>query len=1098
MGDVYRGRDLQTGQPVAIKALRPEVVASDPNALARFLREGEALRQLDHHNIVKMVDGVEQDGRHYLVMEYVAGGSLRDLLDQCDSGLPIERTVEIALDVADALTRAHRIQIIHRDLKPSNVLLAVDGTPRLTDFGHAHLATDARLAPGARLTQTGTILGTVLYLSPEACRGEMVDTRADIWSFGAMLYEMLTGQVPFPGETFPEVLMAVLSQPVPDMQRAAAVRRAADQQAGPGVPDALADLVYRMLEKDRAARMPSVRLVGAELEAISEGYGSPVTSYALETGTGQEWPSTTESRFATPMPAADQPKVAHNLPAQTTRFVGRESELESLARLLDDPGTRLITVLGPGGIGKTRLALKVADLSATQPGSFADGVYLVSLAPIRAARDIVPAVAAAIGYQFYPSGEPREQLLDYLREKQMLLVMDNVEHLLAEHLLAGREADRRDVAGLAAEILQAAPGVQVLATSREKLALSGETAFVIEGMTYPDRERPGDAADPEGRTEYSAVRLFMQSARRARPAFELSADDLRHVTQICSLVQGMPLAILLAAAWVDVLSPAEIAHEIEGQMPGLGLDFLETDMRDLPERHRSLRAVFESSWSRLTEAERGTFAMLSVFRGGFAREAAQAVTGVGLRTLMALTNKSLLHRQPAGRYEVHEWLRQYAEGKLDEAPAAKEKVLDLYCEYYAGFCHRREPAFSGGEPREALLEIDNIRAGWRWAVERGKAAEIQKFSDSLWWVYHQQGWHQEAKALWGECADALRAGEVVGENGIALGSVLGRLGLVYATAGNREQAAQFVEEGLFILRKLGARSELARCMIDAVQVHLRNDYSQAKQLLLESLAIYQELGDRQGMVRALCALGLIAMEHQVDHQEAEQYCRKAVRFGRALNNRQHIAWALSILGRIARAQGEYAKARQSLEESLACAQEIDHRGQMATALLGLGETAFALREYEEARQRYLKALAIFRDLNRRDRYARSLGGLANVALVIGDYQEARRLWRQALQLVVDRQALEWVSLEILVGSATLLTRTERGGREGNEEQALEVVALVLHHPACRKETAGKAQRLLEELHAQIPPEVSLAAQERGRARDLWGTADELVTELEAD
>ena len=339
MGDVYRGRDLQTGQAVAIKALRPEVVSSDPNALARFLREREALRLLNHPNIVQIVDGLEADGRHYLVMEHVPGGSLRDLLDQRQArpgrskpdlpGLSVQRTVEIALDVADALTRAHRLDILHRDLKPANVLLAEDGTPRLTDFGCAHLAASSRL------TQTGTVLGTVLYLSPEACRGETLDARADIWAFGVMLYEMLTGQVPFSGESLPAVFSAILNQPVPDLA-----------QDCPNVPDALADLVYRMLEKDRGQRIPSVRLVGAELEAVLAAVGGQPLA-----ASNRVLPGT--SRFATPTSPAEAPshggRAQHNLPVQATPFVGREAELAELDRLLSDPGVRLLTVLGGGG-----------------------------------------------------------------------------------------------------------------------------------------------------------------------------------------------------------------------------------------------------------------------------------------------------------------------------------------------------------------------------------------------------------------------------------------------------------------------------------------------------------------------------------------------------------------------------------------------------------------------------------------------------------------------------------------------------------------------------------------------------------------------------
>jgi serine/threonine-protein kinase len=250
VGDVYRGMDLDTGQAVAIKALRPEVVTYDPDVLPRFVREGEALRHLNHPNIVKIVDAVEERGRHYLVMEYVPGGSLRRLLE-AEGRLSIERVLDMGLDLADALTRAHRLGIVHRDLKPSNVLLAEDQSPRLTDFGIAYVASSQRL------TATGTIMGTIPYLSPEACKGDIPDTRADIWAFGVMLYEMLAGEPPFAGTTFPAVLLAILTQPVPDLHR-----------IHPDAPEALVSLIDRMLEKDHQRRIPSVRLVGAGLEAI--------------------------------------------------------------------------------------------------------------------------------------------------------------------------------------------------------------------------------------------------------------------------------------------------------------------------------------------------------------------------------------------------------------------------------------------------------------------------------------------------------------------------------------------------------------------------------------------------------------------------------------------------------------------------------------------------------------------------------------------------------------------------------------------------------------------------------------------------------------
>lgn len=272
MGVVYRATDAQSGETVAVKTLNAEVLSHEPNILERFRREGESLRQLNHPNIVKFITAVESYGQHYLIMEYVDGGSLQDLLAK-HGFLSSQRTVEISLDLADALTRAHHLGIIYRDLKPANVLLAKDGTPRLTDFGIA------QLADGSRLTQTGVLVGTVNYLSPEALSGEVLDFRTDIWAFGVLLFEMLTGKLPFTGDNLTARITATLTQPVPDLA-----------QYNPNIPKPLADLIYRMLEKDRQNRIPSMRQVGAELESML------ISSQGL--------PTSFESRFKTPVPSS--------------------------------------------------------------------------------------------------------------------------------------------------------------------------------------------------------------------------------------------------------------------------------------------------------------------------------------------------------------------------------------------------------------------------------------------------------------------------------------------------------------------------------------------------------------------------------------------------------------------------------------------------------------------------------------------------------------------------------------------------------------------------------------------------------------------------
>jgi non-specific serine/threonine protein kinase len=630
MGLVYHGTDTYSGQPVAIKLLKPEMVAGQPDLVKRFSREAEVLRALNHPNIVEVMATVTGEDDQYIVMEYVGGGSLRELLDQ-EKQLAISRVLEITLDLTDALTRAHRLYIIHRDLKPANVLLESDGTPRLSDFGLAKVGTSNIIGPSG-LTQAGTILGTIDYMSPEACRGEEADARADIWALGVMLFEMLTGTRPFSDPSTAGILSAILTQPVPDLE---ALR--------PETPTDLADLIYRMLEKDREERVPSVRLVGAELEVILLGTTDSSDRTSRPVPPAMRFVTSTPHPFGVPR---------HNLPLQTTPFVGRKVELSDLASLISEPDNRLITLLGPGGAGKTRLALEAAK---AQLSNFSDGVYFVSMASLTSAENIVPAIAEAVGYQFFEHMEPREQLVGFFSEKKILLVLDNFEHLL-------------DGVGLVSEILRSAPFVKVLATSRQSLNLQQEVHFRIVGMDVPEETLP---ISLEKAGQYSAISLFLQSARRVSPNFELKTEDLEAVIRICHLVTGSPLGILLASAWTEMFSPQEIAEEISGN-----LDFLETEVSDISGRHRSIRAVFESSWNQLSEEERKTFRRLSIFRGGFKRQAAQAVCGARLPMLITLVRKSLLHRDPAsGRYEIHELLRQYAKEQLDSSGEADLTLL---------------------------------------------------------------------------------------------------------------------------------------------------------------------------------------------------------------------------------------------------------------------------------------------------------------------------------------------------------------------------------------------------------------------------------------
>lgn len=1081
MGDVYRGVDTTTERSVAIKVLKAEAIAEQPAHLARFIREGDLLRQLNHPNIVKVLATIEQDGLHYIVMEYVGGGSLRDLLDE-QPRLPVKRALAIALELSDALTRAHHLNIVHRDLKPTNVLLAEDGTPRLTDFGIAHLAGTAHV------TQEGALIGTPHYLSPEAINQQELDGRADIWAFGVVLFEMLTGQHPFVGDTLTGLVIAILQQATPDLE-----------ELRPDTPVALVDLVYRMLEKDRNSRMPSVRLVGAELEAILHGTATGSHVVKTESIPGSD----AASRFGTPTPPV-KGTTKHNLPMEATPFVGRNDEMAELARLFADDAVRLITILGPGGTGKTRLALEAA---AAQLDKFTHGVYFVPLASLCVQcpdDDLVATVADVVGCQFREEDRPgslrpgnnhERQLLDYLSQRSILLVMDNFEHLLS-------------AAGLVTRILQAAPGVRVLTTSRERLNLQEETLIRIKGMDFPDEGISENVLD------YSAVKLFIQSAQRVRPGFALTtdetyaarmgrlmqstqhdpsgvtfaADELTYVARICRQVRGMPLGILLAAAWVEMLSPEEISREIDQN-----LDFLETEMRNIPDRHRSIRAVFETSWGQLSEAEHTLFMQLSIFRGGFTREAAQRVTGTGLRVLMSLVNKSLVERTPDGRYEIHNLLRQYAAERFDSSPGARDQMRDRHCGYYTELLYQQTIPIRKGNHQTALIEIENLRTAWGWAIETGNIAAIKKSLPGLAALYDTQTWYQEAKTTMDRAVEVLRMTRPRGEQGITYGQALAFQGATYNQLNMPKEGSALMQQSMAILRRLRARRELAQVQMIAVTSGVFQDIVEERKALKESIEVFRELDMQLDLAQTLGILGM-SYYRQNEIHEAQVSFEEAYRVFARNSARIGMAWTQSMLGLVIAAAGDYEKARSYFQESLAMWQTLGRPSGIGGVFTSWGIAAWTHGDYSEAKDMLEEALAVFRESGNVWHTANGLNNLGHPTVELGQYDEALSYYREALELTrgQDIEIFPAVFLEAIIGIANI---TGKSAIAGGQEQAVAWLTMVCDHPLLTPEIRTIAVRYLADLKAKLRPEDYTAAMERGKRQELEDVIAKLLAEV---
>lgn len=652
-----------------------------------------------------------------------------------------------------------------------------------------------------------------------------------------------------------------------------------------------------------------------------------------------------------------------------TPFVGRNDELSHVADLLADPNCRVLTLLGPGGIGKTRLALAIAE---RQLRRFVDGGFFVPLAPLSSPDDIVTAIADHVGFSFYGGAPPRQQLLAYFQERQTLLVLDNFEHLL-------------DGAPLVTGIIQAAPHVKVLVTSREKLNLTGETVFALSGLDFPNWETPEDAL------EYDAVKLFLQSAHRARPNFALHAADLDYLVRICRLTAGMPLALVLAAGWLDVLNLEQIAAEIQQ-----GIDILETELRDVPERHRSIRATFNSSWERLTDVEREVFMKLSVFRGGFTTDAAQTVAQADVRVLRRLVGKALVQAPPPSRYEVHELLRQYGEEKLLQADEA-EAVRQAHGTYYMAFMAERDEDLKGRRQQASLQEIradfENIRQAWLWTAEHRQSEAISRALDCLVNFAEMNFSALDAQAILQQTVTAFNpaAGEPpypVWDQAVIRRE---RVNFLLNEPIDHEQLESILEGS----RERGDTHEIAYCL------WVLGDYAWGIANYGAHLALYEEcLALRQSVEDAFYIahtfVGICGAYFRRNETEyGLEYLRQSARIRREIGDHSNLCFSLAALGYWSLDPGSLDEAEVLLDEALAIQAQIGKAPVYVGVLALKALLAFWRGEFEMAVQHIQAGQDFARKREYIDSWNVNLAVLSWTASVGGDYRRGYAVCQQA-------------------------------------------------------------------------------------------------------
>jgi DNA-binding SARP family transcriptional activator len=743
----------------------------------------------------------------------------------------------------------------------------------------------------------------------------------------------------------------------------------------------------------------------------------------------------------------------HNLTLQATPFIGRETEREKLSRVLLEPNCRLLSIVAPGGMGKTRLAIEVAR---TQLEHFEETCF-VSFAAVSSPDLMVYTLADALELSLFGSKPPRGQVLDYLNNKKMLLVLDNLEHLLSG-------------INLISDILTTSPEVKILSTSREALNLQAERIVDLSGLTVPEH------ANMEAQ-RFDSVQLFTERAKHNRLDFVLE-QHLHAVTRICQRVAGMPLAIELAASWLRLLTPDEIAQEIEKS-----IDVFSSLNRDVPERHRSMRKVFEASWHRLSDEEQIALRKLSVFQGGFEKDAAQGVAKIDLPVLLLLLNKSFVWRDDAGRFSQHPLILQYIQNKADEYPEEKKQVEEKHGLYYLELIKKLVKELRTGIGKEVRgrleKEIPNIRAAWNWTLREKRFREVSRHARDLSDLLRDNP-HETLQMFMGvvEVFDEANL-----EHHAALGYAL--VGQAWYESYLDLDLASLVNKarrGLAFLEPLGEYEGIVQgqMLLGSVAVN-HAELAKGKEILTPTL----ELARKHALTRDVGWIlnQLSRVEGSTSSfAEASVAMRVTLAELRKLGDPINLAIGFQSFGRYLAIQGEFNEGEQLLRKSLDLSRTLGYG--VLSPLTNLAELLYRRGNYSEAEELANEAYDLASRLSNAFRKVINLALLGGIKLVQGHVAEAE-------QFIIEGLKLGYTTNIPFAVSYALVFCAQLDIAKGQVEQGVTLLHFLQGYPVMEKYDRDEALKLLEKSKMQLSPRAFAEAQEESKSLTL----ESIVTEI---
>jgi serine/threonine-protein kinase PknK len=918
MGVVLLAHDQRLGRDIAIKLLRADAGAADP-VRERLLSEARTLATMNHPNIATIHSLEEDAGHQFITMELVEGRSLHHRLTA--GPLPLEDTLSVVRQVVRGLEAAHAKGVIHRDLKPANIMLRPDGTAKVLDFG---IAVQLRFSGDAEAIapESGQVSGTPGYMSPEQVRGEPTDARTDVWAVGCLLYECLNGRPLIAGRTLADRFRETLS-----LDPAAA--------STAGIPARLDQVLQRCLAQKPADRLGTMHEVRSLLEE-----------------------EIAERALSAAAPALPTAAAVGNLPRRLTSFVGRTQDLSETARLLGEH--RLVTLTGAGGCGKTRLAL---ELAVRQQDRFAGGTWIAELAPL-ADPELVPAtVATALGTKLAPGTPAMDALIATLGQKPLLLILDNCEHLLDA------------CAELITRLLDHCPGIRVLATSREAVRVEGERVYALAPLALPGGEAagprptptlrpsgspPAAVPSPAAEPDSDAVLLFVERARAVEPGFRIDATNRVAIHEICRRLDGIPLAIELAAARARVLSVDKIRDLLSDRFR-----LLTRGPRAAQAHQSTLRTLIDWSFDRLDPLEQAVLRRVSVFRGAWSLEAVEAVGAGGdvetwdaLDLFTRLVEKSLVVRDVAAqstgsaRYYLYETVRAYAQEKLAEHPTEARATATRLRDYIVTLTADGDPGLRGRDQAQWAARLadalDDVRAVLNEAAADPHGADTAlRVAGNYWLAWMNRG-------MWKECADEIAR--------------------ALAHAGADTTSAPY-----------------GKALLVSGNVAYRlGELDRARAQYLRALDVLEKAGTDVQVGIVHMNLGNIAFS-RAQHDEAQTRYETALGFFRRANDTVWIAGVLNNLSVIAIGHEDIEQLEARQNEALAIYEAAGIRSRIGLGLMQLGIASFLRGDYELTRRRWQRGIDLGRELDDGWLVMALSSNLASMELTVGRREEARAL-----------------------------------------------------------------------------------------------------------